>query len=187
MPSPSNSTPRRPRSQASAPSRSAPPKGGSPAKGGQPRAASNRPRGNAHPGERTFDLTESPRPSTPRAKKAASGPVTDAGVRRRELKKKRNRQSAMVGWVAAAAATVMIGGMAAGVLSELRSAESRVAQKRATLADLKTQFEIGKKRLSALSSASGKERVLVENGFVKPGQRLLLFPKPTPKTPNQSH
>lgn len=93
----------------------------------------------------------------------------------------------MVGWVVAAAATVMIGGMAAGVWSELRSAESRVAQKRATLADLKTQFEIGKKRLSALSSASGKERVLVENGFVKPGQRLLLFPKPTPKAPNQNH
>jgi outer membrane protein TolC len=80
----------------------------------------------------------------------------------------------------------MIGGAAAGVWSELQGAEGRVAQKRATLIDLRAQYEIGKKRLRALASASGKERVLVENGFIKPGERLLLFPKATPKKPGKT-
>ncbi|RYG69568.1 hypothetical protein EON80_09575 [bacterium] len=184
MPPSSNSTPRRPRPKSAAPSRSAQ----SPS--AAPRSRSGARQGAGRQSDRTYDLTEPRQPAGgrpagarsegARAKKPGSGPPTDAGVRRRELKKKRGRQSTMLGWTVAAVATVMIGGMAAGVLSELHSAEGRVSQKRATLADLKTQFEIGKKRLGALSSASGKERVLVENGFVKPGERLLLFPKDSP-------
>jgi hypothetical protein len=181
MPSSSNSTPRRPRSSSAPASRNTPPRpaSGAPGKSG----ASGKPRRGERENDRTFDLTEPRRASSG---KTAPRPATDAGVRRRELKKKRGRQSALVAWLLAVGASVMIGLAAAKVSVELDKAEGRVAQKRATLADLKTQFEIGKKRLKALNSASGKERVLVENGFVKPGQRLLLYPKPTPKEPTKT-
>jgi hypothetical protein len=92
----------------------------------------------------------------------------------------RARQNNLLAWTVALAVTVVIGGAAAGVWSELQTVRGRVAQKRSTLADLNAQLESSKRRLSALTSASGKERVLVENGFIKPGERLLLFPKPTP-------
>lgn len=123
-----------------------------------------------------MDLSGKPKKSVKSAPKS-SKPVLDAGAKRRALKKKRGRQSNLVAWLVAAAVTVTIVGTAAGIRAELQGAKSRVAQKRATLADLNAQLESGKRRLSALASASGRERVLVENGFIKPGERLLLFPK----------
>ncbi|WP_123580325.1 hypothetical protein [Abditibacterium utsteinense] len=152
-------------------------------KSGGSSGASARPtsRGDApsHPA-RTMDLSATHKKSTKSAPKASlqtPKPPLDAGAKRRALKKKRGRQNNLVAWLVAAAITVTIAGTAAGIWTELQSAKGRVAQKRATFADLQAQFESGKRRLSALASASGKERVLVENGFIKPGERLLLFPK----------
>ena len=110
--------------------------------------------------------------------KAASAPKsTDVGTKRRALKKKRARQTNWAAWTVAGAITVAIVGASAGIWAELQAAQGRVNQKRATLADLSAQLESGRNRLQSLASASGKERVLVENGFIKPGERLLLFPK----------
>ena len=142
-----------------------------------PRAAKPRSGSTSRLDERTVDLS-APR----RASAAPKKPIaTDPGAKRRALKKKRGRQRDFAAWLIAGAVSVMIAGAAAGVWSEFQGAQGRVGEKRATLAVLTRELEIGKKRLRALASASGKERVLVENGFIKPGERLLLFPKETAK------
>ena len=161
MPSSSNPSPRRHSKNAASPGAPTRP----PSRGAAPQ--------NSAP---TVDLSAAPRKSVKAASKS-SKPVLDAGAKRRALKKRRGRQSNLVAWIVAAAVTVTIAGAAAGIRTELKGAKSRVAQKSATLADLGAQLESGKRRLSALASASGRERVLVENGFIKPGERLLLFPK----------
>lgn len=194
MPPSSNHNPRR---DAAAPPSGAPkrratsnPNSGAPSRSSGPPSASgarpttSRPRSAPRPEEsRTVDLT-APRPTTPRStSRSASRPTAkpvDPGTKRRAQKKVRARQNNLLAWTIALAVTIMIGGTAAGVWSELQTVKGRVAQKRSTLADLSMQLESGKKRLGALASSSGKERVLVENGFIKPGERLLLFPKPTP-------
>lgn len=118
---------------------------------------------------RAADSSGAPQNSAPKA--------GDVGAKRRALKKKRSRQGNLVAWTIAGAITVAIAGAGVGIWSEFEGVKGRVAQKRATLADLSAQLESGKRRLRALASASGKERVLVENGFIKSGERLLLFPK----------
>ncbi len=67
--------------------------------------------------------------------------------------------------------------MAAGVRSELKSAKARVASKQTTLQALQKQLDQGRKRLSAFNGGSGRERALAENGFIRPGERILLFPR----------
>jgi hypothetical protein len=131
--------------------------------------------------ERTVDLSAPRRAAGP--KKPAA---TDPGAKRRALKKKRGRQRDLVAWLIAGAVSVMIAGTAAGIWSEFKDAQGRVVEKRSTLAALNKELETGKKRLNALASASGKERVLVENGFIRPGERLLLFPKENPKSGAQN-
>ncbi len=189
MPSRSNSSPRRNSQTADSQntdSKRAPK--GAPARSN----SSSRGDASAFP-ERTVDLSASHKKSTRKVNKApkAAPPIVDAGVKRRALKKKRRRQSNLVAWSVAAAITVTLAGTAAGIWTEYQGAHERVAQKRATLSDLNAQLEAGKRRLSALASASGRERVLVENGFIKPGERLLLFPKTqsfeTQTSETQSH
>lgn len=159
MPSPPNPSPRRHSKAATSP--------GAPA-----RSTS---RGDApFDAARTADLTSGHKKS---GKSKTPKPPLDAGAKRRALKKKRGRQSNLVAWSVAGAITVAIAGTAAGIWTEYGGAKGRVSQKRAVLGDLSAQLQTGKRRLSALASASGKERVLVENGFIKPGERLLLFPR----------
>lgn len=55
--------------------------------------------------------------------------------------------------------------------------QRRIARKQETLNDLKKQEENGRRRLAQLSSPRGREQVLVNNGYIKPGDRLLLFPR----------
>lgn len=183
MPPPPNSRPRRDNSPPSSEGPSGTPKRrptSSPRSGGNSRSSAGNPRASARPDEsHTVDLTAPRRASSKPAPKSAPKPA-DPGAKRRAQKKVRARQNNLLAWTVALAVTVVIGGAAAGVYSELQTVKGRVAQKKSTLADLTAQLESGKRRLSTLSSASGKERVLVENGFIKPGERLLLFPKSAP-------
>jgi hypothetical protein len=71
----------------------------------------------------------------------------------------------------------MFAGAAAGVISECRWVNGQIAHKAATLSDLKAQDDTGRRRLGALTSPGGRERMLVERGYIKPGSRLLLFPR----------
>ncbi len=186
MPSPknpSNPTPRRASSSGASPSGTSPNASSNASQSAPARSTS---RGAARSDDsRTLDLSGAPKKAARTTKRAKAAPILDVGAKRRALKKKRGRQSNAVAWLGAAAVTVAIAGTAAGIWTELEGAKARVSQKRATLTDLSAQFESGKRRLSALASASGRERVLVENGFIKPGERLLLFPQSPEKMPDR--
>jgi len=133
---------------------------------------------------RTLDLTAPPR------RKSSSRPQTgstkahrvaldpnDAGVKRRARKKAETRNKNLMIWGVTLCLTVAIGSMAAGVYDRYGKMKGKVADKNGMLVALQKQLDEKKSRLTAMSSSVGKERVLVERGFVRDGERLLLFPK----------
>lgn len=129
---------------------------------------------------RTADLTEGAlraAKSAARPKSAPSAKPRDPGEARRAAKKAATRRNNLVAWVITAAITVVIAGTSVGVYSDYLSMQRRIARKQETLTDLKKQEDNGRRRLAQLSSPRGREQVLVNNGYIKPGDRLLLFPR----------
>jgi hypothetical protein len=129
---------------------------------------------------RTADFTEGALRAAKSAAKAKSTPAPkprDPGEARRAAKKAATRRNNVVAWVIAAGVTVVIAGTSAGVYSDYLSMQRRIARKQDTLRDLQKQEENGRRRLAQLSSPRGREQVLVNNGYIKPGDRLLLFPR----------
>lgn len=114
----------------------------------------------------------------PRSARAQRAPKVDAGAKRRALKKAQSRRRNLLAAGVVVVVSCLTLGATEKIWAEYRGAKTRIAAKQAELSDLQEQLERGQKRLSALASAAGKERVLVENAFIKPGERLLLFPKP---------
>lgn len=57
----------------------------------------------------------------------------------------------------------------------------QVEEKQAQLSALERQRDEEKGRLAHLKSEKGREQLLVERGYLKPGDRFLLFPEATPK------
>ena len=74
-------------------------------------------------------------------------------------------------------ATVVVGGAATGIWGEYERVREKIETKEATLADLRAQLERKQRRVSALDKPEGKERALVEGGYLGEGERFLLFPK----------
>ncbi|MDF2440302.1 MAG: hypothetical protein JWN98_1286 [Abditibacteriota bacterium] len=66
------------------------------------------------------------------------------------------------------------------VWNEYRLYQGEVDRKEATLHDLHEQLDTGRKRLAVLQSPKGREQLLIEHGYIRPGDRILLFP-PTPE------
>ena len=66
------------------------------------------------------------------------------------------------------------------VWAEYRLYQGEVDRKEATLNDLQEQLETGRKRLAVLQSPKGREQLLIEHGYIRPGDRILVFPA-TPK------
>lgn len=62
------------------------------------------------------------------------------------------------------------------VWSEYRLYQGEVERREATLRDLQEQLETGRKRLAVLQSPKGREQLLIEHGYIRPGDRILLFP-----------
>jgi hypothetical protein len=54
--------------------------------------------------------------------------------------------------------------------------QTRVAQRQAELDALKMQLKTGERRLVALQSPQGRQELLIDNGYLKPGDRYLEFP-----------
>ena len=63
--------------------------------------------------------------------------------------------------------------------------QSQVEAKEARLKALQAQLATGEKRLQALQHPKGREQLLNERGYVRPGERLLLFPE-TPEEKRQA-
>ncbi len=101
----------------------------------------------------------------------------DVGVKRRARKRAVRRRNNLLAWVVVAGLSVVIGGAAAGVWSEYQSVQKKINSKQTTLSALRAQLDRGQRRVAALGTRQGKERALVEGGYLGPGERFLLFPK----------
>ncbi len=130
-----------------------------------------------------------PKPA-PKAKNPSPAlSANERGVARRARKKAKRRRVNTLAWTGFLAATVVIAGTAFGVSSrfghlkgiwgEYKAVHARVRTKQVTLQALRAQLDAGRKRLAAFGGGSGRERALAENGFVRPGERILLFPPST--------
>jgi len=136
-------------------------------------------------------------PSRPRSSKSAPVAKTpldanERGVLRRAKRKKQQKRKNWGVWLGFAAISAMLAGVALGIHSvpkargkwphlkgvwgELKEVRAKVATKKATLHDLRVQLAGAQKRLAGFNRGSGRERALAENGFVRPGERILLFP-----------
>lgn len=120
---------------------------------------------------------KSKRSSSKKSAPAAPLSANERGIQRRAKKKAQGRRRNVGAIIALVAATTIIVGAAAGIRSELKSTKSHVAAKQITLAALQAQLDQGKKRLAAFTKGTGRERALAENGYIRPGERILLFPK----------
>ena len=129
---------------------------------------------------RTADLSAtSAKPTRKR-----SSQMQDVGVARRARKKAERRRKNLLVLLVFACVTAILSGTAfgtwqgrGGVWGEYQDAKAKVATKEATLRDLRAQLQRGRKRLADFAHNGGRERALVDNGFIREGDRLLLFPK----------
>ena len=118
----------------------------------------------------------------PRAEKPQLDP-NDAGVQRRARKRAARRRNNWLAWVLVAALSVVIAGAATGVWQEYQGLQKKIGTKEGTLSDLSAQLQRKQRRVQALTTREGKERALVEGGYLGEGERFLLFPKKRGQAP----
>ena len=113
------------------------------------------------------------------AKTAATPRVNpnDAGVKRRAANRIKRRRNNTLAWCFLVIATIIVGGAATGVWGEYKRVHEKIGAKESKLADLQTQYKRKQRRVTALDKPEGKERALVEGGYLGKGERFLLFPK----------
>lgn len=66
--------------------------------------------------------------------------------------------------------------MIAMAQKDYNSWQAQVEFREKQLAALDEQHDVGKRRLAALASPKGRDQLLVEHGYLHPGDRILLFP-----------
>ena len=101
----------------------------------------------------------------------------DAGVKRRALQRTKRRRNNVLAWSFFIVATVIVSGAATGIWGEYQRVREKIDVKEATLSDLRAQLDRKQRRVSALGKPEGKERALVEGGYLGKDERFLLFPK----------
>ena len=106
----------------------------------------------------------------------------DAGVKRRALQRAKRRRNNVLAWSFFVVATVIVSGAATGIWGEYQRVREKIDVKEATLSDLRAQLERKQRRVSALDKPEGKERALVEGGYLGQDERFLLFPKDKKKS-----
>lgn len=74
----------------------------------------------------------------------------------------------------------------AGAQADHQMMRVSVQQKQTQFAALQEQENEEKRKLAYLQSEKGREQILAERGYLKPGDRILLFP-PDPETPTSSN
>jgi hypothetical protein len=123
---------------------------------------------------------------------AASGDVVhtwhddeeqQAAARLRERRRKaRRRKIRNLGWrnllvlVVGAAASMVFLAMIADAYADYRFFQTNVQKSELRLEALDEQYRMAQNRLARLDGDNGKKEILVEKGYVRPGERILLFP-----------
>ena len=158
---------------------------------------------NARPTKRASSVAVPPRGKARSSSAPAAKPKSkprldpnDAGVKRRAAKRAARKRSNAIAWTLLALATILVSGAlgvasnkpgvfagALGIWREYQGVVQKVGAKEAMLADLRAQLERGQRRVAAQNTREGKERALVEGGYLGQGERFLLFPKDKKKAP----
>ena len=128
-------------------------------------------------------------PSSPRAADVAAPDVAATDdvaneLRIRALRRKRARQKlrarALMVLIPSIVISLFLMAATHVVMGDWRHWQGEVSAREAQMAALDTQLAIGRHRLTTLQAPKGREQLLVEHGFLRPGDRILLFP-PTPE------
>lgn len=132
-------------------------------------------------------MPSTPSANTRSAKTAATPRVNpnDAGVKRRAANRIKRRRNNTLAWGFLLIATTIVGGAATGIWDEYQRVHEKIKIKEDTLSDLHAQLERKQRRVTALDKPEGKERALVEGGYLGLGERFLLFPKDKAKNKSE--
>ena len=96
-------------------------------------------------------------------------------LRKQKARTRRRRVWVWTQTLGFALASLLLMGALFSVHTEYRKWQARVSKRDEELTALKTQLAIGQKRLAALQSPQGHRQLLIENGFLRPGDRILEF------------
>ena len=99
--------------------------------------------------------------------------------------RKRIKKRATLGWSTLGNSLILIGSLVFSLffliigsfrLTDYHRYQAQVSDKREQLAAIHKQRDIGRRRLAILNSSTGQEQLLLERGYLPPGDRFLLFP-----------
>lgn len=98
--------------------------------------------------------------------------------RRRVIRKSLRPQSLQMWLVLIAVALVSVPALRKMYIihADYRWLQAQVDFKEEQLSSLREQNKVAQRRLAVLTSDKGREQLLIENGYVPPGSRILLFP-----------
>jgi hypothetical protein len=117
---------------------------------------------------------------TPREDNPFEHALDESGAVNLRLRGRRARKrigaTTLVCGLAASAFSLCLIVMTWAVLVDLRNWQGQVSAKQVQLEVLHEQLDSGRKRLAVLQSSKGREQLLHENGYIRPGDRILLFP-----------
>ncbi len=110
-----------------------------------------------------------------RAKKPSRGTQRLQSTRARHAKQ-RVRAKVLAYVIPTLLFSLFLMAMTSVVAGDWRRFNGEVGRNEAQLKVLEAQLETGQRRLSVLESDKGREQLLIENGYLRPGERILLFP-----------
>ena len=122
-------------------------------------------------------------PPVPRRVVHAAAPESGEEAVERRIKAKRRlrwkRRLTPWEWAGFAASCIACAFLLRGIVvaeGNFRHLRGQVSEKRVQLAALERQKSEEKNRLAHLQSEEGRDQLLAERGYLKPGTRILLFP-----------
>lgn len=102
-------------------------------------------------------------------------PLLVVKSRKRRARARQRKLAVMALMGLCVVASVLLMATIFSVRAEYKRWNVRVAKREDELSSLKKQLETGDRRLAALQSPQGREELLIENGYLKAGDRYLDF------------
>ncbi len=102
--------------------------------------------------------------------------LSAARTRKRRKRNRKRHWSVLLITGASIGLSVLLMATIFSVRAEYNRWAVHVAKSDAELAALKAQLNTGERRLASLKSPQGRQELLIDNGYLKPGDRYLEFP-----------
>ena len=111
-------------------------------------------------------------------RRARSAPVTGARKRVRRATRKSGKmgRAHLILFTVSGMLCLVLLAMISIVHADYQHIKARADSKAELLAVLREQQRTAKRRLAALESGKGHEQLLLDHGYIRPGDRILLFP-----------